>query len=293
MKNKNIIIKAGVIITLLLFMAPSMMADTDTRPPLQTGYYYTGITELDGCINATVHQTGLETLVYPEINILPHNITIDAHLNETYYVVNHTLRINIEVYGSTSAVVGRYLNIIVVLQKTGVKLLPFDSMINRVFLGKPFHLYSVNIITVGDKYIDIPLSYTTDTDNDTVNIYLLVLGSPMLKILTGSERPVMAIKKVPVTFAYNELVKDIIPPVTTCNLSGNVTATLSADDENSGVDYTMYRYRHIVGGLVAQTEWGYYTEPVEFKDNGEYTMDYYSVDRAENTENVTSTSWVI
>ena len=57
---------------------------------------------------------------------------------------------------------------------------------------------------------------------------------------------------------------------------GNVTVTLSATDATSGVNYTKYK--------LDDGTWMNYTNPFDVTENGEYTLYYYSVDLAGNTE---------
>jgi C1A family cysteine protease len=71
---------------------------------------------------------------------------------------------------------------------------------------------------------------------------------------------------------------DIVPPVTTCTITGNapVTITLTASDSQSGVNYTMFK---IDSGSFAA-----YTTPIVFNQSGTHTIVYYSVDNAGNIE---------
>lgn len=79
---------------------------------------------------------------------------------------------------------------------------------------------------------------------------------------------------------------DTTTPVTTHSLSGtigdndwyvsNVEITLDATDDTSGVDYTNYR---IDGG-----SWNTYTGTFTVTSDGEYIIEYYSVDNAGNEE---------
>lgn len=78
---------------------------------------------------------------------------------------------------------------------------------------------------------------------------------------------------------------DTIPPVTICNLTGelegnvyvsDVTVTLTATDEGSGVDYTMYKLDN--GG------WTIYISPFIVSTNGNHTVRFYSVDKQGNVE---------
>jgi hypothetical protein len=84
---------------------------------------------------------------------------------------------------------------------------------------------------------------------------------------------------------------DSTPPVTTILLEGTmgqnpwfisaVTITLSATDDIIGVDYTMYR--------IDQGDWELYISPILVSNDGEHTIEYYSVDILGNTETVQST----
>jgi hypothetical protein len=81
---------------------------------------------------------------------------------------------------------------------------------------------------------------------------------------------------------------DTTPPVTTHELDGtmgendwfisDVTITLTAEDDDSGVDFTMIS---IDGGAFEE-----YTAPVVVSDDGEHEFEYYSVDNAGNEEPV-------
>lgn len=78
---------------------------------------------------------------------------------------------------------------------------------------------------------------------------------------------------------------DVIPPTTTCTLNGelenetyisNVTVTLTATDDQSGINYTMYKLN--------QNDYQTYTDPFTVTENGEHNLYYYSVDNAGNIE---------
>jgi len=86
-------------------------------------------------------------------------------------------------------------------------------------------------------------------------------------------------------FIWKYIVTDFIPPVTTCSLEGelvdgiyrsNVTVTLSAIDNDSGVAVTKYK--------LDAGNWITYTAPFVVSDDGTHTLFYYSVDRSGNTE---------
>ncbi|MFA5102544.1 MAG: hypothetical protein WC525_05280 [Candidatus Thermoplasmatota archaeon] len=87
---------------------------------------------------------------------------------------------------------------------------------------------------------------------------------------------------------------DITPPVTTATLEGeqsggvfisDVTVTLTATDDSSGVAYTKF---NVDGG-----GWNNYSTPFIVQGNGEHTVEYYSVDNAGNVETTKSTTFTI
>ncbi|GAG64299.1 unnamed protein product, partial [marine sediment metagenome] len=84
---------------------------------------------------------------------------------------------------------------------------------------------------------------------------------------------------------FTMITPDITPPVTTCTLDGemvsgiyisDVTATLTATDDMSGVNYTMYKINDGV--------WQEYSSPFVVSENGTYTIYFYSADNAKNVE---------
>jgi len=87
---------------------------------------------------------------------------------------------------------------------------------------------------------------------------------------------------------------DTTPPVTTCTLNGTmsggvyitpVTATLTAVDTESGVDYTNYK--------VDSGAWTNYTAPFIVSDEGAHTITFYSVDKAGNKETDKTSNFTI
>ncbi len=86
-------------------------------------------------------------------------------------------------------------------------------------------------------------------------------------------------------FIWKYMNPETIPPVTTISLEGelvdsvyrsNVTVTLTAVDEGSGVLYTKYK--------LDEAAWVTYSTPFVVSDDGVHTVAFYSVDRAGNTE---------
>jgi len=86
-------------------------------------------------------------------------------------------------------------------------------------------------------------------------------------------------------FIWQYVIPEAIPPVTTITLEGelvdevyrsNVTVSLSATDEGSGVLYTKYQ--------LDEGDWVTYTAPFIVSTEGTHTVAYYSVDKAGNIE---------
>ncbi len=87
---------------------------------------------------------------------------------------------------------------------------------------------------------------------------------------------------------------DTTPPVTTLSFDpevpdgynnwyvSNVTVTLNATDDSSGVNVTYYR--------INETEWELYVSPFLLNRSNYYTIEYYSIDIAGNVEDVQSAS---
>jgi len=88
---------------------------------------------------------------------------------------------------------------------------------------------------------------------------------------------------------------DIVPPVTTHNFSGvmgdnewftsNVAVTLTAVDDSSGVDYTMYK--------LDDGNWEPYINLFLVTEDGEHTLHYFSVDKVGNKEPVKKVTFKI
>ncbi|PNX52297.1 MAG: hypothetical protein BV458_10320 [Thermoplasmata archaeon M9B2D] len=87
---------------------------------------------------------------------------------------------------------------------------------------------------------------------------------------------------------------DTTPPVTTCTLEGDmeggiyisdVTVTLTATDDDSGVNYTMYK--------LDDGAWTTYEDSFVVTEDGEHTVYFYSVDNAGNIEDEKSETFTI
>jgi hypothetical protein len=95
-------------------------------------------------------------------------------------------------------------------------------------------------------------------------------------------------------FIWKYSTPDTIPPVTTCTLNGemngdvyvsNVTVTLTATDNGSGVDHTTYKLDTGV--------WTTYSTPFIVTEDGNHTVLFYSVDRNGNAEQQHASTFII
>jgi hypothetical protein len=95
-------------------------------------------------------------------------------------------------------------------------------------------------------------------------------------------------------FICNSSAQDTTSPVTTCTLEGTIQGSvyispvniiLSATDDLSGVDYTMYS--------LDAGNWTQYVTPVMVTDEGAHTVSFYSVDKAGNKETEQSKTFTI
>jgi len=95
-------------------------------------------------------------------------------------------------------------------------------------------------------------------------------------------------------FIWKYHITDVDPPVTTCMVDGEmngtiyvstVTVTLTATDNGSGVDYTMYK--------LDAGDWMTYTTAFIVSEDGNHTVVFYSVDRIGNTEQEKQSSFII
>jgi hypothetical protein len=95
-------------------------------------------------------------------------------------------------------------------------------------------------------------------------------------------------------FIWKYKVPDTVPPVTICTLNGemygdiyvsNVTVTLTATDNGSGVAYTKYK--------LDAGAWTTYTAPFIVSEDGSHSVSFYSVDRNGNTEQEKQSTFII
>jgi hypothetical protein len=144
----------------------------------------------------------------------------------------------------------------------------------------------MNIISSA-PYITVPAEwtqYTFDISNQHGNIYV---GIHMVSV----DSWFLMIDDVKVT---GNGTSDLIPPITSCILNGtkngavyssDVQVTLTAIDNISGVNYTLYQ--------IDNKPFSKYTVPFKVINDGEHSITYYSVDNYGNIEQKKTTTFTI
>ena len=130
-----------------------------------------------------------------------------------------------------------------------------------------------------------------DTSTETNPVYSYDEAGNFTVTLTVSDSA--SNESVDITVARIEE-SDTTPPLTTCELYGeihediyisDVTVTLFASDEGSGVDYTMFR--------LDDGDYETYTDSFIVTEDGQHTVLFYSVDNVGNIENEQSCVFII
>jgi hypothetical protein len=174
---------------------------------------------------------------------------------------------------------------------------PFTSCFLSGTMNGTYYTSNVSVILTGADN-ESGVNYTMfKIDNDSYALYLtpfLVSGNGIHTVwfysvdLAGNQEQE---KNVSFTIIPPP---DIQPPVTVCQLNGSmngttytssVTVTLSATDNDTGVNYTLYR---IDNGTYTT-----YAEPFIVSGNGLHTVWFYSVDYAGNQELEKNVSFTI
>jgi len=101
-------------------------------------------------------------------------------INRDTYQVNYTLRIDIEVLGNfnNSYAFGRYLTTLVLISRENrgseeSNILYRDLILNRLI----WVIDRFNLVSAGEKFIEIPLQYVTNLSSENVTIHIFTLGS--------------------------------------------------------------------------------------------------------------------
>jgi hypothetical protein len=163
-------------------------------------------------------------------------------------------------------------------EDNGDGMYTYDIVLNTPFVASAGEKYWVACQWAGDY----PPQWGW-SDSDTQQLHTCMQGFPLLSVPYWTAPAVADV-------AFQLLggaPSDTTPPVTTCEITGTnpVTITLTATDDISGVDYTMYK---IDDGTYAT-----YTAPVEVTEAGDHTVYFYSVDNEGNTETEKSETFTV
>jgi len=165
-----------------------------------------------------------------------------------------------------------------------------------------------NLVTRFDKpfilFVDFSSFDLTRYNTDTLSIYSSGDGVTWTKESTVVDfvtKSASATLNHLTHFALMAERKDTIPPTTTARVEGlqgqpswfrsDATVTLTAQDNEGGlgVDYTLYR----IETQENTTDWTEYLSPLVFTKEGHHKIEFYSVDKDENVEEVESVEFDI
>lgn len=185
------------------------------------------------------------------------------------------------------------------------KSAPIATSNNLVSVGSTLFIKATDLS--GNPVINLPNQYTLKFDFSTLDISKLkadtlsFYSSPDGNIWTKEDTnfPTQTLAQTQLNhFSYFALMgerRDTTPPITIAILSGtegqpnwfrsDVNLTLEAQDDDLGVYYTAYR--------IGEGEWKIYDSPIKFTDEGNYKVEFYSVDEDENTEELKSVEFNI
>jgi len=179
------------------------------------------VVQLDGSIVAEIYGEHL-VAVSPSINlsdsqILEFNTT---KIGDDIYCVDSVLKIDIDVVGNASRryLLGRYLVTRILIRREEKHILPFRGLRQRWFIGRPLIVRRINVLSEGEKYVEVPLQYETSGVSENVSMYIFAKGTPIRLLVQGF--PVFAFKKIDLELVYckSDYFEDTIPPVTICEL---------------------------------------------------------------------------
>jgi len=160
-----------------------------------------------------------------------------------------------------------------------------------------------NLITSFQEFFDITVDFSSFDliryDLETLSIYSSTDGVTWTK-----EPTIVDLLNFTATTTVDHLThfallaerKDTIAPTTTATLDGlqgqpswyrgDVTLTLTAEDNENGlgVDYTLYK----IQTQENSTDWTEYSSPLIFTTEGHHKIEFYSVDKDENIEEINS-----
>lgn len=260
---------------------------------------------LDGSITANLcNGSGgvLKDLVYPTIDMPGEQaLSIGTSKDNESWVVNASLRININKpeLSNKSYLIPRCITIFAVVIR---KNQPFISGLLRDLIigggGTRINVFSEN----SSDYAEIPLRYTTKTQDESQRVFIIAIGS-LLGFISKCP-PVIVTKTVDLSCHYSTAPNDVVPPFTEIILTGNevyenlfkgkVQVSFLSNDVDSSVQDTLFRYLvNDPDGVSNQSQWLSYHEPMMFNETGSYAINYYSTDTAGNIEDIKTKAFEI
>ena len=168
---------------------------------------------------------------------------------------------------------------------------------NRLYLNKDLPVY-VRIASSPDDNAGSWLLFSETSKNYTNPMYLDAEGWNSLRspsaVDTATKKLVMPVQDI-----VFEIYTDGIAPVSQHQFTGSqafvlnkikhfgkdLNIEISARDENSGMDKTYFSLN--------KSPWTVYTDPIEIKEQGDYELQYYSVDMVGNVEKIQSERFVV
>lgn len=168
---------------------------------------------------------------------------------------------------------------------------------NKLFINKELPVY-IRVATSPDDNAESWLLYSETSKLYTNPMYLDAEGWNSLRTPSAVNPETKKLVN-PLQDVVFEIYTDGIAPVSQHNFTGTqsyvskgikyygkeVSAELTAKDENSGTENTYYS--------VNKSPWTPYESPVKITEEGEYEIQYYSVDNVGNVEKTKSVSFFV
>lgn len=181
------------------------------------------IVEMEGSIIATIYNDNLG-FISPSIDLAKYQVlkfNTTKSLDGTYFV-DSVLKIDVDVNGNLSRelLLGRFLKVLIIIVRHNKKLLPIRGILKRWFIGRPLNIRRINVVSEGNKSIEIPLEFETTEESENASMYILCVGTPRRILRLGP--PAFAFNKINVELVYRSTnyYNDTTPPVTTCEIKG-------------------------------------------------------------------------
>lgn len=200
----KIILRISTIIAVVLIILSSCTVSVGTRNIKLSVNEDDGV-KLDGSILVEINDT-YHGAVFPSINLSSDNIVKFnvTRIDQDTYQVNCILKIDVEVLGNftKSYPLGRYLTtLILILRENGNSDTSSYLYRGRLIDRLSWSIDRFNLVSAGEKYIEIPLQYVTNLTSENATMRIFALGTPTG--ILAKDKHVFAHKKVNLTFFYN------------------------------------------------------------------------------------------